>query len=228
MFLGSGSVEINNGWKRIIDEEKAKDYFINLKEFLLEEYENNEVYPRKKDIFKCFELTDFKDVKVVILGQDPYHQKFQAHGLCFSVNKGVKVPPSLVNIYKEINNDLGCKIPHHGDLSKWAKEGVLLLNTIMSVRDSKPMSHSNKGWEIFTDRIIKELDKDDTPKVFMLWGSPSRKKKELITNPNHLVLESVHPSPLSAYHGYFGCKHFSKANKFLKDNNREEIDWQID
>lgn len=221
-------MEINNGWKKIIDEEKEKDYFINLKQFLLDEYESYSIYPRKKDIFKCFELTDFKDVKVVILGQDPYHQKFQAHGLCFSVNKGVKVPPSLVNIYKEIHSDLGCKIPCHGDLSKWAREGVLLLNTIMSVRDSKPMSHSNKGWEIFTDRIIEELNKDDSPKVFMLWGSPSRKKKELITNPKHLVLESVHPSPLSAYHGYFGCKHFSKANKFLKENNRKEIDWQIE
>lgn len=221
-------MEITNGWKRIIDEEKEKDYFKELKKFLLSEYDNYKIYPRKGEIFKCFELTDFKDVKVVILGQDPYHQPFQAHGLCFSVNKGVKTPPSLVNIYKEIHSDLGCSIPVHGNLTKWAEEGVLLLNTIMSVRDSSPMSHSNKGWEIFTDRVIKELNDDDTPKVFMLWGAPSRKKKVLITNPHHLVLECAHPSPLSAYNGFFGCKHFSKANEFLKKNGREEIDWQID
>lgn len=221
-------MEITNGWKRIIDEEKEKDYFKELKKFLLSEYDNYKIYPRKGEIFKCFELTDFKDVKVVILGQDPYHQPFQAHGLCFSVNKGVKTPPSLVNIYKEIHNDLGCSIPVHGNLTKWAEEGVLLLNTIMSVRDSSPMSHSNKGWEIFTDRVIKELNDDDTPKVFMLWGAPSRKKKVLITNPHHLVLECAHPSPLSAYNGFFGCKHFSKANEFLKKNGRKEIDWQID
>ena len=221
-------MEIVNGWKRIIDEEKEKEYFKKLKQFLLKEYDTFKIYPRKGEIFKCFELTDFKDVKVVILGQDPYHQPFQAHGLCFSVNKGVKVPPSLVNIYKEINSDLGCKIPDHGNLTKWAQEGVLLLNTIMSVRDSNPMSHSNKGWETFTDRVIRELNEDDTPKVFILWGSPSRKKKSLITNPKHLVLETVHPSPLSAYNGFFGCKHFSIANEFLKNNNREVIDWQIE
>lgn len=221
-------MEITNGWKKIIDEEKSKGYFKELKKFLLKEYDEYKIYPRKGEIFKCFELTDFKDVKVVILGQDPYHQPMQAHGLCFSVNKGVKVPPSLVNIYKEIKSDLGCEIPDHGNLTKWANEGVLLLNTIMSVRDSNPMSHSNKGWENFTDRVIRELNEDDTPKVFMLWGSPSRKKKSLITNPNHLILETVHPSPLSAYNGFFGCKHFSLANKFLKENNRTEIDWQID
>ena len=221
-------MEIVNGWKRIIDEEKGKDYFKNLKLFLLDEYSKYKIYPRKSELFKCFELTDFKDVKVVILGQDPYHQPFQAHGLCFSVNKGVKIPPSLVNIYKEISSDIGCNMPSHGNLTKWAKEGVLLLNTIMSVRDSNPMSHSNKGWENFTDKVIKELNDDDNPKVFMLWGSPSRKKKNLINNPKHLILETVHPSPLSAYNGFFGCKHFSKANKFLKDNNRKEIDWKID
>ena len=191
-------------------------------------YSKNKIYPRKGEIFKAFELTDFSNVKVVILGQDPYHQPFQSHGLCFSVNKGVKIPPSLVNIYKEIKSDLGCEIPTHGNLTKWATQGVLLLNTIMSVRDSSPMSHSNKGWEIFTDRVIKELNDDDTPKVFLLWGSPSRKKKVLITNPRHLILECAHPSPLSAYNGFFGCKHFSKTNEFLKANNREIIDWQIE
>ena len=221
-------MEITNGWKRIIDEERVKPYFIDLKRFLLDEYEKYKIYPKKSDIFKTFELTDFSNVKVVILGQDPYHQPSQAHGLCFSVNKGIKVPPSLVNIYKEINSDLGCKIPGHGNLTKWAKQGVLLLNTIMSVRESSPMSHSNKGWEIFTDKIIKELNDDDSPKVFLLWGSPSRKKKTLITNPKHLILECAHPSPLSAYNGFFGCKHFSKTNEFLKKNNREVIDWQIE
>ena len=221
-------MEIVNGWKRIIDEEKQKEYFQKLKSFLVDEYDKNKIYPRKGEIFKCFELTDFKDVKVVILGQDPYHQPFQAHGLCFSVNKGIKVPPSLVNIYKEINSDIGCEIPNHGNLTKWASEGVLLLNTIMSVRDSSPMSHSNKGWEIFTDRVIKELNDDDTPKVFLLWGAPSRKKKNLITNSKHLILECAHPSPLSAYNGFFGCKHFSTTNDFLKKNGREPIDWQID
>lgn len=221
-------MEIINGWKSLIDEEKQKEYFKNLKSFLLEEYEHNKVYPRKGEIFKCFELTDFKDVKVIILGQDPYHQPFQAHGLCFSVNKGVKIPPSLVNIYKEIHEDLGCDIASHGNLTKWAQQGVLLLNTIMSVRDSSPMSHSNKGWEQFTDEVIKKLNDDNTPKVFLLWGSPSRKKKALITNSNHLVLEAAHPSPLSAYNGFFGCKHFSKANNFLKEKGRGEIDWQIE
>ena len=220
--------EVTNGWKRIIDEEKVKPYFIDLKKFLLEEYDKYKVYPRKGELFKAFELTDFSNVKVVILGQDPYHQPFQAHGLCFSVNKGIKIPPSLVNIYKEINSDLGCTVPSHGNLIKWATQGVLLLNTIMSVRDSSPMSHSNKGWEIFTDKVIKELNDDNTPKVFLLWGSPSRKKKNLITNPKHLILECAHPSPLSAYNGFFGCKHFSRTNDFLKENNREPIDWQIE
>ena len=221
-------MRINNGWKDFIENEVAQEYFQNLKAFLIKEYETKKIYPAKKDIFRCFDLTDFKDVKVVILGQDPYHQVNQAHGLCFSVNKGIKVPPSLVNIYKEINLDLGYPIPKHGDLTKWANEGVLLLNTIMSVEDSKPMAHANKGWEIFTDRVIKKLDEDNSPKVFLLWGGPSRKKKSLITNSNHLVLESVHPSPLSAYNGFFGCKHFSKTNEFLKLNGREEIEWNID
>lgn len=218
-------MKITNGWQEFIDNEVKQEYFQNLKQFLIKEYETKKIYPLKRDLFRCFELTDFKDVKVIILGQDPYHQVNQAHGLCFSVNKGIKVPPSLVNIYKEINSDLGYSIPSHGDLTKWAKQGVLLLNTIMSVEDSKPMSHKDKGWEIFTDRVIKKLNDDDTPKVFILWGTPSRKKKSLITNPHHLILETVHPSPLSAYNGFFGCKHFSKTNEFLKANNRQEIDW---
>jgi uracil-DNA glycosylase len=221
-------VKIVNGWSEFIDNEVSQEYFQNLKKFIQDEYNTKTVYPRKGDIFKCFELTDFSNVKVVILGQDPYHQVNQAHGLCFSVNKGIKVPPSLVNIYKEIHSDLGLSIPSHGNLTKWANEGVLLLNTIMTVVDSKPMAHKNKGWEIFTDRVIQKLNEDDTPKVFMLWGGPSRSKKSLITNPKHLVLETVHPSPLSAYNGFFGCKHFSKANEFLIKSNRSPIDWSIE
>ena len=207
-------MKIVNGWKTFIDEETSKDYFQSLKSFIIEEYNTKSVYPRKGDIFKCFELTDFNNVKVVILGQDPYHQVNQAHGLCFSVNKGIKVPPSLVNIYKEIHSDLGIDIPNHGNLTKWANEGVLLLNTIMTVVDSKPMAHKNKGWEIFTDRVIEKLNEDDTPKVFMLWGTPSRSKKSLITNPKHLVLETVHPSPLSAYNGFLDANIFLKLMSF--------------
>ena len=218
-------MKIVNGWQEFIDNETKQEYFQHLKQFLINEYDTKKIYPAKKDLFRCFDLTDFKDVKVVILGQDPYHGVNQAHGLCFSVNKGIKIPPSLVNIYKEIHNDIGCDIPSHGDLSKWASEGVLLLNTIMSVEDSKPMAHANKGWEIFTDRVIKKLNDDDTPKVFLLWGTPSRKKKNLITNSNHLILETVHPSPLSAYNGFFGCKHFSKTNEFLRQHGRKEINW---
>ena len=191
------------------------------------EYRIKTIYPKKEEIFNALNYTPLDKVKVVIIGQDPYHTPGFANGLAFSVGDNVEIPKSLVNIYKEINNDLGYNIPNHGDLTKWAKQGVLLLNTIMSVEDSKPMAHANKGWEIFTDRVIKKLNDDDNPKVFMLWGSPSRKKKVLITNPNHLVLETVHPSPLSAYNGFFGCKHFSKANEFLIKNNRESIDWKI-
>ena len=219
---------IGNSWDTLLAEEYKKDYFVNLMNFIKEEYKTKTIYPKQNEVFNAFRYTSFDDVKVVILGQDPYHGVGEANGLCFSVNKGIKVPPSLVNIYKEINSDLGLDIPSHGNLTKWANEGVLLLNTIMTVVDSKPMAHKNKGWEIFTDRVIKELNDDDTPKVFMLWGGPSRSKKSLITNPNHLVLETVHPSPLSAYNGFFGCKHFSKANEFLVKNGRTPIDWRID
>ncbi len=218
---------IENGWKDIIYKETSKDYFKKLKHFLVEQYATKKIYPLKRDIFKCFEYTDFNNVKVVILGQDPYHQIGQAHGLAFSVKKGVRIPPSLRNIYKEMENDVNTKIPNHGDLTSLAKQGVLLLNTIMSVEDSKPLSHKDKGWEIFTDKIIKVLSDDDTPKVFMLWGGNSRSKKSLIDSNKHLVLEASHPSPLSAYNGFFGCRHFSKANKFLKDHGRETINWQI-
>jgi len=218
---------VNNGWKEFFKEETKKEYFLNLESFLSKEYQNNKVYPSRENLFNCFRLTSLEDVKVVILGQDPYHQPSQAHGLAFSVQRGVKIPPSLRNIFKEINNDTGAAIPSHGDLTYLAKQGVLLLNTILTVEDSKPLSHQNKGWEIFTDRVIDQVNNSKQPIVFLLWGNNSRNKKELITNKEHLVLEAPHPSPLSSYHGFFGCKHFSKVNEFLIKNNLKPIDWEI-
>lgn len=218
---------MENKWTPFLKEEFKKDYFLKLSAFLKEEYAAKVIYPKKEDVFNAFAYTAFDDVKVVILGQDPYHQPHQAHGLCFSVNKGVKIPPSLVNIYKELNSDLGCYIPSHGCLIDWAKQGVFLLNTTLTVEQSHPNSHFNKGWEIFTDTAIQKLNEKTTPVVFILWGRNARSKKSLITNPNHLILESAHPSPLSAYHGFFGSKPFSKCNQFLMENNLKPIDWQI-
>lgn len=218
---------MENKWTLFLKEEFKKDYFLKLSAFLKEEYATKVIYPKKEDVFNAFAYTAFDDVKVVILGQDPYHQPHQAHGLCFSVNKGVKIPPSLVNIYKELNTDLGCSIPSHGCLIDWAKQGVFLLNTTLTVEQSHPNSHFNKGWEIFTDTAIQKLNEKTTPVVFILWGRNARSKKSLITNPNHLILESAHPSPLSAYHGFFGSKPFSKCNQFLIENNLKPIDWQI-
>lgn len=218
---------MENKWTPFLKEEFKKDYFLKLSAFLKEEYATKVIYPKKEDVFNAFAYTAFDDVKVVILGQDPYHQPHQAHGLCFSVNKGVKIPPSLVNIYKELNTDLGCSIPSHGCLIDWAKQGVFLLNTTLTVEQSHPNSHFNKGWEIFTDTAIQKLNEKTTPVVFILWGRNARSKKSLITNPNHLILESAHPSPLSAYHGFFGSKPFSKCNQFLIENNLKPIDWQI-
>ena len=221
-------MEIVNGWKRIIDEEKGKDYFKNLKLFLLDEYSKYKIYPRKSELFKCFELTDFKDVKVVILGQDPYHQPFQAHGLCFSVKPKVDIPPSLVNIYKELNDDLGCKIPNNGYLVKWAKQGVLMLNSVLTVRAHMANSHKGFGWEKFTDATIEAINKQDRPIVYLLWGKPAQDKAKCVNNPKHLLLKAPHPSPLSAYRGFLGCKHFSQANEFLVKNGLAPIDWQIE
>lgn len=218
---------MENKWTLFLKEEFKKDYFLKLSAFLKEEYATKVIYPKKEDVFNAFAYTAFDDVKVVILGQDPYHQPHQAHGLCFSVNKGVKIPPSLVNIYKELNTDLGCSIPSHGCLIDWAKQGVFLLNTTLTVEQSHPNSHFNKGWEIFTDTAIQKLNEKTTPVVFILWGRNARSKKSLITNPNHLILESAHPSPLSAYHGFFESKPFSKCNQFLIENNLKPIDWQI-
>lgn len=220
-------VTLGNNWDILLRDEFQKDYYINLRKFLVSEYKTQTVYPDMNNIFNSLKLTDYKDVKVVILGQDPYHEPGQAHGLCFSVKKGVQPPPSLQNIYKEIHAELGLPIPPHGELTEWAKRGVLLLNTCLTVRRGQANSHKGMGWEIFTDNIIKLLNARPEPIVFLLWGRNARDKAKLITNPVHLVLESAHPSPLSAYNGFFGNGHFQKANAFLCKAYGEEIDWEI-
>ena len=206
----------------------ADERYKQIRQFLIEEYKTRVIYPDMYDLYNCFRFTPFKDLRVVLLGQDPYHNVGQAHGLCFSVKKGVKTPPSLVNIYKELNSDLGLYIPNHGELTKWAEQGILLLNTALTVRKGQANSHRGKGWETFTDNVIKLINQKDTPVAFILWGSNARAKKAFITNPIHRVFESAHPSPLSAYNGFFGCKHFSKVNEFLTQNNITPIDWQIE
>ena len=221
-------VNIGNEWDELLKEEFEKDYYLNLRSFLATEYKKQRIYPDMYDIFNALKYTSYNDVKVVILGQDPYHGFGQAHGLCFSVKKGVKKPPSLVNIFKEIESDIGVKMPEHGELTHWAKQGVLLLNTTLTVREASPNSHKGKGWEIFTDKVIELLNNRQKPIVFILWGSNARSKKAIITNPIHKILETVHPSPLSAYRGFFGCKHFSTANEFLRRTGQKPIDWQID
>lgn len=212
----------------LINEEKDKDYFIKLMNFIDEEYKTKAIYPVRDDIFNSLKLTDYENVKVVILGQDPYHGDGEAHGLSFSVKENIKVPPSLKNIYKELNSDLGTYIPNNGYLEKWARQGVLLLNSVLTVEKDKPGSHRNKGWEIFTDTVITKLNERNKPIVFVLWGNYAKDKEKYITNPNHLVLTSPHPSPFSARTGFFGCKHFSKINEFLKQNGENEIDFQIE
>ena len=221
-------VTIGNEWDTLLKSEFESDYYLKLREILKKEYATKTIYPSMYDIFNALKLTDFKDVKAVILGQDPYHGEGQAHGLCFSVKQGIKPPPSLINIYKEQKSDLGIEQPLDcGDLTKWAKQGVLLLNTSLTVRAGQANSHKGIGWEILTDKIIALINESQIPVVFLLWGANARAKKSLITNKNHLVLESVHPSPLSAYNGFFGCKHFSKTNEFLITNGRTPIDWQL-
>lgn len=219
---------ITTDWKELLKDEFKKDYFINLTTFLDNEYKTKTIFPEKPNIFTALNLTPYSNVKVVVIGQDPYHGPNQSHGLSFSVNPNVKVPPSLRNIFKELNSDLKCYVPNNGYLKKWADQGVLLLNTVLTVRSGEPNSHKNKGWEIFTDKIISLLNEKTDPIVFILWGNPSIKKKTLITNKNHLVLTSVHPSPLSASRGFFGSKPFSKTNDFLKSLNQLIIDWQIE
>ena len=218
---------IHNNWWPWLQIEWKEPYFVNLSHFIHEAYETKDIYPPKAQVFSAFESCDIEDIRVVILGQDPYHQKGQAHGMCFSVNPGVKVPPSLINIYKELQEDCGCYMPDNGYLMPWAKQGVFLLNTILTVEDSHPLSHKGKGWEIFTDHAIEHINRLNEPVVFLLWGRNARAKKTMIDETKHLVLEAPHPSPLSAHYGFFGCHHFSKANAFLNEKGRGTIDWQI-
>lgn len=219
---------LKNDWKDYLSSEFEKDYYKNLRNFLKAEYNSNVIYPNMYDIFNALHFTSYADTKVVILGQDPYHGPKQAHGLSFSVNPGVKTPPSLVNIYKELHSDLNCYIPNNGYLKKWADQGVLLLNTVLTVRAGEANSHKNKGWESFTTQVIKTLNEKETPIVFILWGNNAISKESLITNPKHLIIKSVHPSPLSASRGFFGSKPFSKTNEFLISTNQKPIDWQIE
>lgn len=218
---------INNDWDNILKDEYNKDYFKNIITFIDKEYKEKEIYPPRNKIFYSLKLTPYNKVKVVILGQDPYHGIGEANGLAFSVNDNKKIPPSLKNIYKELNSDLGIDIPNTGNLESWANEGVLLLNSILTVEKDKPASHKNIGWEILTDTIIKKLNEKDTPIVFILWGNFAKNKKELITNSKHLIITSSHPSPFSVNHGFFGSKPFSSSNEFLKKNNIKEINWTI-
>ena len=219
---------ITNDWQQPLEVEFKKPYYKDLYKKVLEEYRSRQIFPNPDDIFNAFHLTPLKDVKVVILGQDPYHNDGQAHGLCFSVKPDVEVPPSLVNIYKELQDDLGCRIPNNGYLVKWAKQGVLMLNTVLTVRAHQANSHRGIGWEQFTDAVIRAVDVQDRPIVFLLWGRPAQMKKSMLHNPKHLILEAPHPSPLSAYRGFFGCKHFSQTNAFLEKNGLAPIDWQIE
>ncbi len=219
---------ISNSWLPYLKEEFSKPYYKALYEFIKNEYSTRVIYPPSDEIFSALEHTPIDKVKVVILGQDPYHEPGQAHGMSFSVKPGVKTPPSLQNMYKELKDELGLYIPNNGYLVKWADQGVLLLNTVLTVRKGEANSHKGKGWEQFTDAVISALNGEDRPIVYLLWGSNARSKKNLITNPKHMVLETVHPSPLSAYNGFFGCGHFKKANQFLEANGSAPIDWQIE
>ena len=219
---------LKNDWKIYLESEFQKDYYIKLRKFLVTEYNSNIVYPKMYDVFNALHFTPYENVKVVILGQDPYHGPNQSHGLSFSVNPGVKAPPSLVNIYKELNSDLDCYIPNNGYLKKWADQGVLLLNTVLTVRDGEANSHRKKGWEEFTTKIIEVLNEKEMPIVFILWGNNAISKTNLITNPKHHIIKSVHPSPLSASRGFFGSKPFSQTNDFLISTKQTPIDWQIE
>ncbi len=220
-------VHIGNSWDSVLAEEFKKPYYLNLREFLKREYATCTVYPDMYDIFNALKYTSYEDVKAVIIGQDPYHGPNQAHGLCFSVKAGVAPPPSLVNIFKELKSDLGIDPPNNGELTDWAKQGVLLLNTVLTVRAGQANSHKGKGWEQLTDAIIKKLNERDKPIAFILWGGNAKTKAPLITNPIHGVFRAAHPSPLSAYNGFFGCRHFSQVNMFLERNGIQPINWRI-
>jgi uracil-DNA glycosylase len=219
---------IDNDWLTVLGDEFRKPYYKELYGFVLNEYNTTQVFPPAEDIFNAFHMTPLNRVKVVIIGQDPYHNVGQAHGLCFSVRPEVEIPPSLENIYKELHDDLGCYIPDNGYLVKWAKQGVLMLNTVLTVRAHQANSHRGMGWEQFTDAAIRALNKQDRPIVFILWGKPAQMKKSMLNNPAHLILEAPHPSPLSAYRGFFGSRPFSKTNEFLEENGEAPIDWQIE
>jgi uracil-DNA glycosylase len=220
-------VNIGNDWDDILKEEWKSPYYLYLRSVLKEEYSTKTIYPDKYDIFNALKFTPFEKVKAVIIGQDPYHGEGQAHGLCFSVKKGVDIPPSLKNIYKELKSDIGIDPVNHGYLKDWADQGVLMLNTVLTVRQGQAASHRGHGWEHFTDHVIEKLNAKQTPVVFLLWGKPAAEKAKIITNPIHLKLEAPHPSPLSAHRGFFGCKHFSKANEFLAANGIDPINWQL-
>lgn len=220
-------VNIGNSWDDILKEEFEKDYYKKLREFLIGEYRNYTVYPDMNDIFNAFKATPYEKVKVVIIGQDPYHEPGQAHGMAFSVKKGIKTPPSLVNIYKELKDDLGIDLADHGYLMDWAEQGVLLLNTCLTVREHKANSHKNKGWEKLTDAVVSKLNEREKPLVFILWGANAKARAGLITNPHHLILTGAHPSPLSAYNGFYGGKYFSTANRFLEENGEEPVNWEL-
>ena len=218
-------VHIGNDWDAILADEWEKEYYLSLRQFLKREYATRTVYPNMHDIFNAIKYTSFAEVKVVIIGQDPYHGPGQAHGLCFSVLPGVEPPPSLKNMFKELATDVGKPTPPNGDLTAWARQGVLLLNTVLTVRQGQPTSHQGQGWEQFTDRVISELNNKTTPVVFLLWGAHAQRKAQLITNPSHYKLSTVHPSPLSAHRGFFGCRHFSKANALLERHGMTPIEW---
>ena len=220
-------VNLGNSWDGLLAEEFGKPYYLQLRQFLKQEYNTQQIFPPMHDIFNALRYTPYENVKAVILGQDPYHEPGQAHGLAFSVKKGVMPPPSLKNIYKELHDDLGVTAPPHGELTEWAKQGVLLLNTALTVRRGQANSHRGKGWETFTDSVIRILNDKPEPLVFLLWGGNAKGKLPLLTNPKHLVLTAAHPSPLSAFNGFFGCRHFSKANAYLQQNGVTPIDWQI-
>lgn len=220
-------VNIGNEWDSLLAEEFKKDYYLRLRSILANEYKTQTIYPNMYDIFNALKYTSYSDVKAVILGQDPYHGPGQAHGLCFSVKKGVEAPPSLKNIFKEIKDELGIEPPNHGELTAWTKQGVLLLNTVLTVRAGQANSHKGLGWESFTDKVIELLNERNKPIVFLLWGANARQKTTLITNPAHLILSCAHPSPLSAYNGFFGCGHFKRCNDFLISNGEDPIDWRL-
>ena len=219
---------ISNDWLEPLKGEFSKPYYRKLHEKVVEEYNSRKIFPAADDIFNAFHFTPLSKVKILLLGQDPYHNVNQAHGLSFSVSATQKIPPSLQNIYKELQDDLGCKIPNNGYLKKWADQGVLLLNTVLTVRAHQANSHQGKGWEQFTDAIIEAVNAQDRPIVYLLWGRPAQRKIPMLNNPKHLVLKAAHPSPLSAYNGFFGCRHFSQANAFLEEHGVEPVDWQIE